>query len=262
MQETLLSLQKKDEDMVVLDISSTSALVQSALFDDEEPEAIEVEAPVTSTSMSVQVRVAHFVFLVNAIYCAMFAIWSFVAYFLLREDVPTPTLIWILLGVSVLTIACYVAMGLLQRIQYLIMWQFSLVIWVTVLSAFLHNLSAVQSSIIVCLESLSLVAYCHVARKQLDITWIMIIMGVVGLMVWLAGIYFFILFNDWIAAGIIFVLFVVGFPLYAGYILRDLRRFNVSTTDRIRATVALYRDIAFDPVTWIRSRWSTTYPDL
>lgn len=271
MNELLVSLKKKDPDLVVVEHSENHLVVESDAIS-EAPDGTErVEGsndpPLpnlfkdenNTPATHISVRVIRSIFIVNAGFAFMGMLVGLVPYFVLRYDVSVMGL-GIAMGlVGASQFVAYVLMYFVKDQFYTVpligIWMFLVIVFLDIWGALVRTLAPFQAFTIAFCQSLSVLIYCFLSHRKINVVWALGIMCGTGLVPWLCGIYAFIRDNDWITAFVLFLFCVIGFALYSANQIRLVGRFNVSREDLVRAVVHYYTDAIFGPIRWMKSQW-------
>ena len=215
----ITALQKKDDDLKVLEESLLSVTVETSLIEYEE-----IEIPRSPPEMGVTIRVIRHLFLVNAVIWFCVGIFGIVpTHILLKKAsfVVSLSLFCSSLGLGFLLnilVYCFrsyhdLVLGLLGSFLLCLFTAFFS------LAALLHSLGPFQGALIMFTESVLILMYCSESpnRKQLDpyISFLIMLSG--GICVWVIGFIAFVKEQDWFTSIFLFFGCVLGFPLYSAF---------------------------------------------
>ena len=261
MDDLIQSLTKKDEDLRIIEQTSTSITIESDTLIDDIDEALDDSTNNSQARISVPVQVARTVFLVQALYTFLVMFWGIVPYYFFRADVSTKGLEWMLLVSGLLCLLTYVGMKLIVneffRSHTMALWFFFMFVSTNLVAALLKNLAPFQAVSILFCQSMSIIIYSFVEKRKLEFVRCLVALVSSGLIAWLIGLIAFIRYNDWIISFVLFLVFVCGSAVYTAYQIKWIDRFGVSRTDQIEAIVCYYTDPLFVSWEWIQNKWRT-----
>ena len=237
------SLIKKDPDAVIIDISKdgTEFIIQSDLVDmpmdfEEIVETPELIDPYTKTN----VKVVRVIFTGNAIIAYMSIIFGIIPYMGL-ELISVPTRDYILWSLVAVTGVVYVLMAVFKNMSSIICFAFFLSFTLGAACAHLNNMALLQAGLIVFAQSMTVAIITTKFTRELKIWQTVISMLVVGLVVWLVGIYAFVEQHDWVSAGIL-AAFNVVFTIYSFIQIKYIDRYSLSKDNLTIAMANFYTD--------------------
>lgn len=253
------SLFKKDDDATIYDVDNITGdlIIETRL--DELPDEMYDVTPTDSTlledelygeSMDIYVRMMQIVFLTNAMLAFMAITIGIVPYMLL-SIVNHAVAIYFFIGVCVACAISYILMVGLQRQFMVIIWAFTLCITLGSTSAVLNEFAPLQTATVVFLQSITLVAYTSISRRQIKVGLAVLMMVGTGIIAWTIGIYAFVEQQDWVSAAIVLVL-VLFFSLYSGWQAENIDRYSLSQKDMINAIVHFYGDVVLSPLKMLK----------
>lgn len=273
MDELLVSLKKKDPDLVVVEHSDNHLVVESDAINDVPDGTERVESVIdpplpnlfkdenNTPATHISVKVIRAIFITNAGFAFMGMLVGLVPYFVLRYDV---SVVGLSIGMGIVGVGmavAYVSMYMVQDQFYTVpligIWMFLLIVFLDIWGALKSSLAPFQAVTIVACQSVSILIYCFLSHRKINVVWALGIMCGAGLVPWLCGIYAFIRDNDWVTAFVLFLFCVIGFALYAANQIRLVGRFSVSREDLVRAVVHYYTDALFGPIRWMKIQWKT-----
>jgi hypothetical protein len=230
MSDLIYDLQKKDDDLKVLEESLLGVTVETSLVVQVEEQVPRPPPP----EMGVTIRVIRHLFLVNAVLWFCVGIFGIVpTHILLKKTsfvVPlslfcTSTGLAVLLNILIFCFRNYhdLVLGLLGSFMLCLFTAFFS------LAALLHSLGPFQGALIMFTESVLILMYCSESpnRKRLDpyISFLIMLSG--GICVWVIGFIAFVKEQDWFTSVFLFFGCVLGFPLYSSMQIEQASQYHL-----------------------------------
>lgn len=243
------SLLKKDDDATILDVDPYTGdllietsisdlpgeIVPSTLLEDERDQML----------MDILVRMTRILFLVNALMAFVAIMIGTVPYFVLLT-LPKEAALYTTIAFGAYCVGLYFVMLATHELSFTIAWMFTLCMTLGAASAVVRDVAPLQAATIVFMQSIAVVMYTAYSRRKVKVWVATTAMLVVGLIVWVIGIYAFIEQQDWISGGVVLAL-SVAFAAYSGLQVRYIDRYSLSKKDMTRAVVNFYGD----PILWV-----------
>lgn len=242
-------LMKKDDDAEIIEYNSTGVVYETLVPVEE----LKEDTPKSEPMIDIFVRITRVIFLSHA---TLFVLLTAVAFlpdeFLATHETQSVS-IFMFIHILVISLALYIAMIVMREHQYALhmfyAWGFSVYFVSVSLASILHDISPLQYSFCVALQACSILVYTYWSPRDVD-PWksfyIMIIVGIVG---WMTGLYVFIKEQDWITAGVLFVL-IIASAAYSAVEIHYVTRYNVGEKELTKAIIQFYSD----PVIWVYAR--------
>lgn len=254
----LQGLYKKDPDLTVVEDNALVTVVESEIYDVEE-----IKMTPTEPQMTPHVKIIRHVFAYLLLYCTIATIWGIIPYHLLRMDAPV-YVSWIIFGVSGFFLALSYGFLFLtdDSALNLFVFLFFLFMMANASAALLRSLAPFQAIVIVWMQCAAVQVYCFFSKRHLDPIWAGAYMAGASLVGWLAGIYIFMRERDWITAGLLFLLYVLGSSAYSAFCIHLYTKDKLRQEDTTRAFVNYFTNPVLIPVKWIKEQYQTQYPEL
>ncbi len=225
-------LVKKDEDLRVVESGIFGSIIETHLDVgyDLEQEEVPMEEPI---QLSIPVRIVRHVLVINIAIAFLYTVFGLVPYSLLEK---APRVVpWTLFGASLAS--CLVCGFFMHRyrkhpvagISLYVMWILITFVVVSSFAAALKSMAPFQGCTIFFMQCIVALLYCLYAGKDnVNPWWAAGLMLFAGLCVWAVGLYCFLHEQDWVTSGFLFVVCVLGLPLYTSYEIHlIMQRYNL-----------------------------------
>jgi hypothetical protein len=218
MNESLLGLQKKDDNLQIIEQSDSGFVVMTSLVDPVEP--IPPDPPMESVPPSVNIQIARHYFAAHAFILFFIPLFGIVPFYLLVE-LPfivstTLTCCSFVFGIIIRAVIYHIYDSWALMPTFLLM-VFNNFIFIVSLSAFASSFAPLQGCTILFVECVAVILMGFLFKKKIDPIWSALVMMLSGLIVWSVGLYAFIREQDWISSGLLFITCVVTWPLFSGW---------------------------------------------
>lgn len=229
-QALLTSLDKKDDDLRVIENSEYGIVIETSLNVGEMVESDDSKESSDSTAAaptSVNIQISRHFFAVNALICLMIPLFGIVPFYLLNG---LPLLVaFILAAISFITaiilhLALYWHTDQWTMYPTLILTIFNNYILIVALSAAGSTFAPFQGCSILFIECTSAILLGFTFSKTIDPIWCTLVMMSTGLLMWSVGLYAFIREQDWISSGLLFGTCVILYPIMSGYKVYRINR--------------------------------------
>jgi len=253
-QPLLDSIQKKDDDAIVLESNASNVVVKTVLdvgtpIDEEQEEEPQIK-------LSVPVQVIRYLFMIKASLWFSLGVFGIVPAQLLT--IPTVSLTLFICAI-VTAFIISVALYFVKRYPDIMLTGlalFALCLYTIVFTsaAYFRNIAPFQACIILFLQCVAILVYSLYDTKQLNIWWAGLIMMICGSIIWTIGLVAFIENQDWIMSGILFFTCVLAFPAYSGWFIgTSSKRFHLEELDQV--IVAFFTDFYVVPAQWSYAKY-------
>jgi len=242
----LETLNKKDDDIEILNVDNggvTFTTTNSDVIDNfNEVYSLDIEdAPLVDAYIDVTSRVLQVIFSVNAALGYVIVVLGFIPYCIFQL-IPATWRLYALGGSAGCFVLTYFAMVVFSRLVFVLMWFFTTMIFAGVLAAYIENILPLQFGALIFTQSVAVMIYVALKRKNLN-NIVMVIVDIVGgLVPLLVGIYAFIEEKDWLVAWIALV-YVLLSPLYHYFQMKKAKRFSLDNKQLSEAVRHFYGDI-------------------
>jgi hypothetical protein len=236
MEPLLEELGKKDDDLKVLEQGTTSAVVSTSLDIGDDLTEEEHKNPY----LSVPVQIVRHVFTIICFINLIFSMFGMVPYYIMTLGPPTIPIT--LLTCSGLTSAVFFTlMYAYTSVPWFIMFQISFFMVICSVSALINSVALFQAYAILFVETVYALLFSLTDNKHVQPWRSTLVMMISGLFVWLCGLYAFR--QNWIMAALLFLLCVIFFPVYSGFIIDVIEgRYSLSHADLEAAIVDFYTE--------------------
>lgn len=252
--DLLKSLNKKDDDLEVLDIghggiefttSNPEAVARSfEIIDEDAPISTLLEDERESGYVDVEARMIQTVFSTNAALGYVVVILGFIPYCLVQLMEPRVSQTYLLAALGGAFLLTYALMLLFKRVFFVLLWMF-VVLWVAGTAAALtRNIFPLQFGALIFIQSVAVLIYVGIAKRQVSTVKAVALEYVLGIATWLVGIYAFVEQQDWLY-GVIALGIVLVSPLYHYFQIEHIGRFSLDTQHLTNAVVHFYGDLLY-----------------
>jgi hypothetical protein len=244
--ELIHQIFKKDDDATIINVDEyTGDILLESSLDDLPYEVVNIPSTLlldesNQIAMDVMVRIIRILFLVNALLSFLTIMMGIVPFYILLT-MPVNIARYVTIGLAVGCTLTYLLMLISKSQVVILIWMFLVCMTMGSICAVLKDIIPIQIATAVFMQSISIVFYTALSRRKLKVWLSIIIMIVVGLLTWTIGIYAFINQQDWISAGIAFILTFL-FAVYSGLEIHYVDRYNLAKDSILSAIVKFYGD--------------------
>jgi len=246
--EFVEELMKKDDDATIIE-NDGNTVIYETLVPEEDQELV----PKLEPMMDIFVRITRVIFVSHATLAILITAVAFLPDEFLATHETQPISVYMFIHVLLISLVLYISMIVMREHQYALhlfyAWGFSVYFVSVSLASILHDISPLQFSFCVALQASSIIVYTYYSPRNVDPWKSFYIMLIVGVFGWMTGLYVFIKEQDWITAGVLFVL-IVGSAAYSAIEIHYVTRYNVGEAELTKAIIQFYSD----PVIWIYAK--------
>lgn len=253
-QKLLDEIQKKDSDAEIVETTSTGYIIKTTLdLGSPLPEEVGEESLIFP-HINASIRIVRHTFVCLALISFIISLYGIVPlYLLLKDYIISISLLCSSLFMSVLF---YVFLFLVENTKWglptFIMYIFNIYIVLCSLAGVLHSLAPFQGCLILFIECLSIILLGFCFKDNVKVNYAIFTMMGSGLIFWGVGIFAFLTENDWISSGVLFILCIVAFPLYAGLQIHRINSNLYHTKEVDRVLIRFITDPIGIPIEYIK----------
>jgi len=236
-------LSKKDDNLRVIEESDTVLVFETDVDLGQVSEDEDTFEP--ETMMNIFVRIIRVIFVTHTVLATMITLVGFLPDEFLVVQEPAKVAVFSLICTLLMSLGLYIAMIVLREHEYALsifyFWGFSAFLVSVSLAGVLRDISPLQFSMCVAMQSASVLIYTYISPKNVDPWRSYYIMLLVGLFGWMTGLYVFIKEQDWITAAVLLVLIVLS-AAYSAVQIHYVTRYHLGEKELIKAIIQFYSD--------------------